>query len=72
MLFIPVQIYLWHLQFKDAWPKTFAEAMCCNIPIICFDKTSISEIVEHKKTGFIVNNFSSAELKKVLNGCLKI
>ena len=44
--------------------KLFAEAMCCNIPVICFDKTSISEIVEHKKTGFIVKNFSSAELKK--------
>ena len=39
---------------QDAWPKTFAEAMYCKTPAVCFDQTSISEIVEHKKNGYIV------------------
>tara|TARA_B100001741_G_C16547319_1_gene597468 strand:+ start:1249 stop:2451 length:1203 start_codon:yes stop_codon:yes gene_type:complete len=49
---------------QDAWPKTFAEAMSCGTPVICFNNTSISEIVDHKMNGYIVNNFSSEELKK--------
>lgn len=49
---------------EDAWPKTFAESMCCGTPVVCFDKTSISEIVDHKLSGYIVKNFNSEELKK--------
>ena len=49
---------------QDAWPKTFAEAMSCGTPVICFNNTSISEIVSHKMNGYVVNNFSSEELKK--------
>ena len=48
----------------DAWPKTFAEAMYCGTPVVCFDNTSISEIVDHKKSGYVVNDFSSDGLKK--------
>ena len=48
----------------DAWPKTFAEAMYCGTPVVCFDNTSISEIVDHKKNGYVVNDFSSDGLKK--------
>ena len=49
---------------QDAWPKTFAGRMSCGTPVICFNNTSISEIVDHKMNGYIVNNFSSEELKK--------
>ncbi len=38
--------------------------MSCGTPVICFNNTSISEIVDHKMNGYIVNNFSSEELKK--------
>ncbi len=48
----------------DAWPKTFAEAMYCGTPVVCFDNTSISEIVDHKKNGYVVNDFTSDGLKK--------
>ena len=34
---------------QDAWPKTFAEAIYCGTPVICFDKTSLSEVVEHNE-----------------------
>ena len=47
---------------EDAWPKTFAEAMYCGTPVVCFDNTSISEIVDHKVTGFIVEKFDSNKL----------
>tara|TARA_Y100001970_G_scaffold277893_1_gene382796 strand:+ start:1573 stop:2775 length:1203 start_codon:yes stop_codon:yes gene_type:complete len=56
---------------QDAWPKTFAEAMSCGTPVICFNNTSISEIVDHKMNGYIVNNFSSEELKKGIDWIFK-
>ena len=49
---------------QDAWPKTFAEAMYCGTPVVCFDNTSISEIVDHKVNGYIVKNFDADLLKK--------
>ena len=48
---------------EDGWPKTFAEAMYCQTPVICFNNTSISEIVDHKTNGYIVENFDSNQLK---------
>ena len=48
---------------EDGWPKTFAEAMYCETPVICFAKTSIAEIVDHKINGFIVENFDPEKLK---------
>ncbi len=49
---------------EDAWPKTFAEAMICSIPVICFKDTSLSEIVEHKINGYVVNAFDPEQLKE--------
>lgn len=49
---------------EDAWPKTFAEAMCCGTPVVCFSNTSISEIIDHKINGFIANGFDSKLLKE--------
>ena len=48
---------------EDAWPKTFAEAMYCGTPVVCFKNTSISEIVDHKINGYVVENFNPNELK---------
>ena len=47
---------------QDAWPKTFAEAMACGTPVVCFENTSISEIVDHKINGYVVKNIDSQEL----------
>jgi len=49
---------------EDAWPKTFAEAMFCGTPVICFNNTSISEIIDHKVNGFVVEKFDSYQLKE--------
>jgi glycosyltransferase involved in cell wall biosynthesis len=48
---------------EDAWPKTFAEAMYCGTPVVCFKNTSISEIVSHKINGYVVENFNPNQLK---------
>ena len=48
---------------QDAWPKTFAEAMYCGTPVVCFNKTSISEIVDHKVNGYVVDDFDALSLK---------
>lgn len=48
---------------EDGWPKTFAEAMYCETPVVCFANTSISEIVDHQINGFIVDKFDSEKLK---------
>ena len=49
---------------EDAWPKTFAEAMYCQTPVVCFKNTSLSEIVDHKLNGYVVENFDSNQLKE--------
>jgi glycosyltransferase involved in cell wall biosynthesis len=49
---------------EEAFGKTFAEAMLCETPVVCFNNTSISELVDHKINGFIVENFDSNELKE--------
>ncbi len=48
---------------QDGWPKTFAEALYCNTPVVCFSNTSIAEIVDHKVNGYVVDNFDSGGLK---------
>ena len=37
--------------------------MACKIPVVCFDKTSASEIVDHKVNGYVAKNFDSNKLK---------
>ena len=49
---------------QEAFGKTWAEAMACGLPIVCFDNTSASDYVSHKVNGFVVDNISSNDLKK--------
>ena len=48
------------LLFPTAWEEPFGlvmiEAMACGTPIIAFNKGSVSEVVKHNKTGFVVKN----------------
>mgnify|MGYP001315865175 CR=1 FL=1 len=49
---------------QEAFGKTWLEALACGIPVVCFKRTSISEIIDHKTCGYVVENFNSNELKK--------
>ena len=48
---------------QEAFGKTWAEAMACETPVVCFNNTSISEMVDHKINGYIVDGFDSNKLK---------
>ncbi len=52
---------------QEAFGKTWAEALACGTPVLCFDNTSVSEIVDHKTNGYIVKNFNSSELLQGIN-----
>jgi len=47
---------------QEAFGKTWAEAMACETPVICFENTPASEIIDHKINGYIVKNFDSEKL----------
>ena len=42
--------------WKEPFGLVMIEAMACGCPVIAFNKGSISEIVEHEKTGFVVED----------------
>ncbi|THU36130.1 glycosyltransferase family 4 protein [Niastella caeni] len=52
------------LLFPIDWPEPFGmvliEAMACGTPIIAYNHGSVPEIVDHGKTGFIVNSIEKA------------
>ena len=37
--------------------------MYCGIPVVCFNNTSISEIVNHKLNGYVVDDLNPLSLK---------
>jgi glycosyltransferase involved in cell wall biosynthesis len=52
------------LLFPISWPEPFGlvmiEAMSCGTPIIAFNYGSVPEIVEHGRTGFVVDSVTQA------------
>jgi glycosyltransferase involved in cell wall biosynthesis len=52
------------LLFPINWPEPFGlvmiEAMACGTPIIAYERGSVTEVLEHGRTGFIVNNLEEA------------
>jgi glycosyltransferase involved in cell wall biosynthesis len=52
------------LLFPIDWPEPFGmvliEAMACGTPVIAYAHGSVPEIIEHGKTGFVVNNMDKA------------
>ncbi len=46
----------------EAFGKTFAEAQCCGLPIVCFSDSGPADIVEHRKTGYLARHSDAADL----------
>lgn len=46
--------------FDEPFGLSVAEAMMCGTPVIAFSRGSMPELIEHGKTGYLVNNVSEA------------
>lgn len=47
---------------SEAFGKTFAEAQCSGLPVLCFNNTGPMDIVEHKVTGYLADYLSKDDL----------
>ena len=48
------------INFNEPFGMSVAEAMLCGTPVIAFNKGSMPELIEHEKTGFLVNTVDEA------------
>jgi glycosyltransferase involved in cell wall biosynthesis len=48
------------INFQEPFGLSVAEAMLCGTPVIAFNKGSMPELIEHEKTGFLVNDVKEA------------
>jgi glycosyltransferase involved in cell wall biosynthesis len=46
--------------FDEPFGLSVAEAMCCGTPVIAFNRGSMPELIQHKKTGFLVSTLEEA------------
>lgn len=48
------------INFNEPFGMSVAEAMLCGTPVIAFNKGSMPELIQHEKSGFLVNNIDEA------------
>jgi glycosyltransferase involved in cell wall biosynthesis len=48
------------ISFEEPFGLSVAESMMCGTPVIAFDRGSMSELILHEKTGFVVNDLQEA------------
>jgi glycosyltransferase involved in cell wall biosynthesis len=53
-LFSKAKAYLYPIQWEEPFGITMAEAMACGTPVVTFNRGSAPEVVDHEKTGFVV------------------
>ncbi len=50
------------ISFNEPFGLSVAESMMCGTPVIAFNLGSMPELIEHGKTGFLVNNIKEAAM----------
>lgn len=55
---------------EDNLPNTVVEAMLCGVPVVGFDIGGIPDMIEHKKTGYLVPPKDVSGLVDGINWCL--
>jgi len=48
------------INFNEPFGLSVAEAMLCGTPVIAFNKGAMPELIQHKKTGFLVTSIDEA------------
>jgi glycosyltransferase involved in cell wall biosynthesis len=48
------------INFAEPFGLSVAEAMLCGTPVIAFNKGAMPELIQHEKTGFLVNSVEDA------------
>lgn len=48
------------ISFDEPFGLSVAEAMFCGTPVVAFNRGSMSELIDHSKTGYLVNNIDEA------------
>ena len=43
-------------------PNTVAEALACGVPCVAFDISGLSDMIEHRKTGWLAKPFDTVDL----------
>ena len=51
----------------EAFGQTALEAQSCKVPVIAFDNSGVSEIIQHKKTGYLSKSY---DLEDLVNGII--
>ena len=49
---------------QEAFGQTASEALASGTPVVAFDATGPSDIVDHKKTGYLAQPFDSSDLAR--------
>ena len=49
---------------QEAFGKSAVESLLCGTPVVCFKNTAISEIIDHKKNGYLSKYLSAKNLSK--------
>jgi len=62
--------FLFPIKWQEPFGLVMAEAMACGTPVIAYPNGAVREVVENKKTGFIVKNIS--EMTKAIKNINKI
>ena len=54
------------IQWEEPFGLVFIESMACGTPVIAFNRGSVSEIIEDRKTGFIIQKYDINTMVKAV------
>lgn len=55
----------------EAFGQTASEAQACGCPVVAFNATGLTDIIEHKVTGYLAEPYSSEDLAKGISWILE-